>query len=218
MTSGIREPREDSAELPPQNHYYDGWIYARFLDPVLRRIRRQVADHIPEGASVLDVGCGTGAQLIHLAPQIARGVGIELAPRMVQRGQARIREAGLTHLSIQLADAQKLDAFADRHFSVAVSTLVLHEMPDQARLPVLNEMKRLAGTLILVDWACPQPGPWRKWSTYLIERIAGRQHYQGFRSYMAGGGMPALLKKAGLEVSEVQDMGKGTIKLWLCKA
>ncbi|WP_207455664.1 glycosyltransferase [Azospirillum sp. SYSU D00513] len=46
---------------------------------------------VPEGASVLEVGCGAGDVLAFLAP--SRGVGIDLSPRMVER--ARVRHPNL---------------------------------------------------------------------------------------------------------------------------
>lgn len=42
---------------------------------------------VPEGASVLEVGCGTGEVLACLKP--SRGVGIDLSPAMIQRARER---------------------------------------------------------------------------------------------------------------------------------
>jgi len=42
---------------------------------------------VPENASILEIGCGTGDTLAFLKP--ARGVGIDLAPAMVEQAQAR---------------------------------------------------------------------------------------------------------------------------------
>ncbi|AWK90186.1 glycosyltransferase [Azospirillum thermophilum] len=46
---------------------------------------------VPENASILEIGCGTGDTLASLTP--SRGVGIDLSPAMVE--QARIRHPGL---------------------------------------------------------------------------------------------------------------------------
>jgi ubiquinone/menaquinone biosynthesis C-methylase UbiE len=54
-------------------YYADDRRYMRFL--------------IPEGAKVLDLGCGTGDLLAALRP--LRGVGIDLSPRMVEEAQRR---------------------------------------------------------------------------------------------------------------------------------
>lgn len=52
--------------------YESDWRYMRFL--------------IPEGKSVLELGCGTGALLAQLRP--ARGVGIDISPRMIELARA----------------------------------------------------------------------------------------------------------------------------------
>ena len=51
------------------------------------QIERIVRFHVPSGASVLEIGCGSGDLLHALAP--GRGVGMDLSPKMVERARAR---------------------------------------------------------------------------------------------------------------------------------
>jgi ubiquinone/menaquinone biosynthesis C-methylase UbiE len=66
----------------------------------LTRLARFV---VPEGASVLEVGCGTGDLLAALKP--SRGVGVDVSPRMID--QARHKYPSYTFL---VDDAERLDA------------------------------------------------------------------------------------------------------------
>ena len=84
------------------------------------------------------------------------------------------------------------------------------------RIPVLLEMRRIAQQLIIVDWEAGQSTLWRRISTDFVERLAGRDHYRGYRSFTANGGIPALLDQTGLSVIEEQETSKGTMRLWLC--
>lgn len=204
-------------QIKVKDHLYDGWFYRHFIDPSLAGIRRRIGKLVPEGSKVLDVGCGSGDQLLYLAPQIEYGLGVELSQKMIHcsRRQAQLR--GITNCSFELQDARHLDHLENKHFDIAMSSMVIHEMPEASRLPVLTEMKRLAKTIILADWIYPQPSRWKKAGTNIVEWAAGGEHYAGFRSFMAARGMPPLLKTAGLDIQETQITSKGTIQLWVCK-
>jgi SAM-dependent methyltransferase len=64
-------------------------------------LERIVRFHVPAGAKVLEIGCGTGDLLKALAP--SRGVGIDISPAMV--AIAREKHPGLT---FHVADAEDL--------------------------------------------------------------------------------------------------------------
>ena len=66
-------------------------------------IERLVAFCVPPGASVLEVGCGTGDLLAALRP--SEGVGVDLSSKLIER--ARQKHPNLQFL---VADAETLDA------------------------------------------------------------------------------------------------------------
>src|SRR5215470_537894 len=68
-----------------------------------RAIERLVAFCVPPGASVLEIGCGTGDLLAALRP--TEGVGIDLSPKLIERARAKH-----PHLQFLVADAESLDA------------------------------------------------------------------------------------------------------------
>ncbi|MEA3287193.1 MAG: class I SAM-dependent methyltransferase [Candidatus Marinimicrobia bacterium] len=201
-----------------RNHFYDGWIYKQFIDPSLGGIRRRIAGIVPQGSRVIDIGCGTGDQLMHIAGQISTGVCVELSETMVKTGSLQAEQQGIQNCEFQLADATSLAHLEDQSFDFAMSSMVIHEMPIEKRLPVLQEMKRLGKQLILVDWIHPQPSYIKLLGTHFIEFMAGWEHYSGFRSFMKHGGIPALIETVGLEILETQITTKGTIQLWICKS
>jgi SAM-dependent methyltransferase len=205
------------AEKEAQNHFYDGWLYRKFLDPSLADIRKRISRLIPENTTVLDVGCGTGDQLFYLSSQIRRGIGVELSATMIKTCEDQARARGINNCEFLLANADRLPIFEDQSFDYAITSLVIHEMPESARIPVLTEMMRLGKRLILLDWIYPQPSLMKKMSTHLVERLAGKAHYAGFQSFMQQGGMPALILTLGLEILETQITGKGNMQLWVCK-
>jgi len=94
----------------------DRWRrHSRYYHAELARICRFI---VPRGASVLELGCGTGDLLAALEP--ADGMGVDLSPRMVVR--ARERHPGLR---FEIADAESMHT--DRTFDfIVLSDLVGH--------------------------------------------------------------------------------------------
>jgi len=79
---------------------YDRWkeksaYYYRLLAGIYR-------ERVPEGASVLEIDCGTGTLLAALSP--ARGVGVDVSRRMVE-----IAATKHPSLSFRVADAEAFD-------------------------------------------------------------------------------------------------------------
>jgi SAM-dependent methyltransferase len=70
-------------------------------------VERFVRFHVPRGASVLEIGCGTGDLLAALAP--SRGVGIDISPKAVEI--ARSKHPGHTFLAGDAEDIPLSEPF-----------------------------------------------------------------------------------------------------------
>lgn len=120
------------------------------MSPLAPRLQ-QVADQIPEGASVLDVGCSTGVLLAWLRDQ--RGVdgrGIELDPE-------RVAAAVGLGLAVVQGDADRdLAAFPSQSVDYAILSETLQAMREPAT--VLAELLRIGRRAVI---AFPNFGHWR---------------------------------------------------------
>jgi SAM-dependent methyltransferase len=102
-------------------------LLGRFVE----RIAADVAAVAPDGARVLEVGCGPG----HLSVRLARHhgldvTGIDLDPAMIARARANADRPGKGRRpSFLVGDAAAL-AFPDGSFDLAVSTLSVHHWAD----------------------------------------------------------------------------------------
>jgi SAM-dependent methyltransferase len=202
--------------LVSKNDFYAGFLYHVFFDPFTSHLRSLVAAVVPAGSSVLDVGCGTGYQLLRLAPHITTGVGVDLADRMIAFARKKQKKKGFDNLSFGLANAGDLSRYGDNEFDVSTLTLVLHEMATDLRLPAINEMARVSKRQIIADYTL-SPGFLSLIPMYLMEISVGILHYHLFRSYMKNGAAPELFRQAGLRVVSQETAMLGMVRIWTCE-
>src|SRR6476646_10240722 len=70
---------------------------------------------------VLDLGCGDGTTALPLARTGAEVTGIDIARNLVEAGNRRAAEAGLTKLKFQEGDACNLNGVSDGSFDLVLS-------------------------------------------------------------------------------------------------
>jgi SAM-dependent methyltransferase len=182
--------------------FYDGWLYHLVVDPALTRARRLVREQVRRGSVFIDMGCGTGALLFSLADWCSGLVGVERSGRMWAYGRRRAEALGLNQIRFVHGDGTQVDTFRDGSFDYASASMVFHGMEREKRLPLLMEMRRLASTLIIVDYRVPLLAGVSGILIRFIEGLAGRGHYRNFRSFVDLGGLAPLLIQQGLAIEE----------------
>ena len=185
-----------------KDHYYDGWPYHLCVDPVLRRMRQLVRTQVESGSTLIDIGCGTGELLFSLADLCSELVGVEASERMWSYANRRALNKGITKVRLIYGDGARLSDFPAGSFDYATACLVLHEIEESHRIPVLREMQRVARRIILVDYRMPPPTNIEATLSRLIERLAGRTHYGNYMSFAQAGGLPFLLKAVDLTIQK----------------
>src|SRR5215471_9819739 len=76
---------------------------------------------ITKEMKVLDLGCGDGTTALPEAKLGADVKGIDIARNLVEAGNRRAQEHGLTNLKFQEGDASNLSELADARFDLVVS-------------------------------------------------------------------------------------------------
>ena len=106
----------------------------------------------------LDLGCGDGTTAVPLARLGADVVGIDIAKNLVDAGNRRAREAGLTRLTFQEGDASNLDGVGDDSFDLTLS--VFGAMFAPKPFDVAKEMVRVTrpgGRIVMGNWIPNDP-------------------------------------------------------------
>ena len=103
------------------------------LGSLVERIAADIAAAAPDGARVLEVGCGPGHLSIRLARHHGLQVtGLDLDPAMIARARAnadRPRNGEECRPAFLVGDVASL-SFPDRSFDLVVSTLSMHHWAD----------------------------------------------------------------------------------------
>lgn len=107
---------------------------------------------------VLDLGCGDGTTAIPLARMGAEVVGIDIAKNLVDAGNKRAAEAGLSRVTFQEGDACKLHDVGDHSFDLTLS--IFGAMFAPKPVDVAKEMVRVTkpgGRLVMGNWIPNDP-------------------------------------------------------------
>ncbi|MEI8281986.1 MAG: class I SAM-dependent methyltransferase [Armatimonadota bacterium] len=113
---------------------------------------------IVRGQKVLDLGCGDGTTAIPEAVLGADVLGVDIAQNLVDAGNRRVLEMGISNCRFQQGDATDLHELADRSFDLTVS--IFGAMFAPKPFDVAREMVRVTkpgGRIVMGNWIPGDP-------------------------------------------------------------
>lgn len=190
-----------------------GFFYGNIIDPILRGLRKKLLTEVSSNVTVIDIACGTGAQAFQLAEKVKRVVGVDVSESMIKYARQRGKKQGVKNVEFVVANATKLKIFADKEFDVAILSLALHQFPTELYSPILNETKRVAQQIIIVDYAVPLPKNIAGLASRITEFLAGKEHNRCFGEYYETGGLEKILPENGIVINKLKRFGGGAFYL-----
>ena len=212
----LTQPGSDMSKVPYQRSakWYDSLIEP--FNVSLRQIGLKMCP-ATEGATVLDVGCGTGTHLDLYQKAGCEVFGIDSSSAMLDVARNKLGQRATLHLG----DASQMP-YEDGMFDLVIITLTLHEMPTPTRSAVLSEIQRVlkqCGQLLVIDYHTGTirfPRGWLgKGLITFVEFLAGGEHFRNCREFLATGGMPALSQHHSLRQTEAKIVNGGNIGLYV---
>jgi len=215
VTNSTRTSNSARPNAPP--HVYDRFAggYDSAFQPCeklfLARWRKQALANLgalPDGARVLELGTGTGANFVYYKPE-TRGVAGEISGRMMERARGKPRPEGV-HL-VQHA-AEDLP-FADDSFDFALATLVFCSVrsPERA-FAELRRVVRRGGRISLLEHVRPE-GAILGRGFDLLSRITVPLFEDHFNRRTA----EIAAVAAGLHVKQVERRAWGAVQFIVCE-
>lgn len=162
--------------------------------------------HVPTGATVMEVGAGTGNFLHLFADVSARAIAVDVTEEMLREAQRKFPS-----MDLFIADGKALP-FASRSIDLVTCAQMLHHVLDP--LPLVKEMRRVAkeeGAVLVVDQVAPES---YEQTAFMNELEALRDPSHG--TSRSPSAMRVLLQSAGLEiVDEKVTTATQTMSNWM---
>jgi arsenite methyltransferase len=117
---------------------------------------------LPVGATVLDLGCGSGTDTLIAARRVGptgRVIGVDFSFAMLSRARQAVAESGVINVELRNSDAERLP-IRDGEIDVAIVNGIFNLNP--ARDTIFHELARViepAGTLFAAELILSQPLP-----------------------------------------------------------
>lgn len=170
----------------------------------LSRYRQETLSLLPHDASILELGCGTGANF-EFYPPSQTAISTELSFEMIKRAKQKRRENILVN-----ADAQALP-FGESVFDAAFATLVFCSIPDPTL--AFHELRRVVkpgGSVILLEHVRPNGvlGPVFDGLNAITTRLA-EDHFNRRTAETA--------EACHIQIIEVRKKMAGIVNLIICR-
>lgn len=195
-------------------------LTAPLYDPAVRLLGfRRLWEEVAEWAAVragtpcLEVCTGTGGVAVKMARRGSRVVGLDLSSGMLRHARRKARAAGVEERAqwVQM-DARRI-AFRDDSFPLVVCVMSFHEMGEEERGQVLEEIERVASNQVVVaDYRVPTAG-WQR-VLFQVFRIFERLESEDFDGFTSVD-LRETLEGAGLVVEPPWDVA--LYRIWPCR-
>ena len=191
---------------------YDFTVWLAFLGKE-HSFREKVLElgRISSCESVLDVGCGTGTLAIAAKRRVgAPGTvhGLDASAEMLASAEKKARKASV-EVVFKNGVAEALP-FPDAQFNVVLSTVMLHHLPQKARLECANEIRRVLkpdGRVLVVDF-----------EGFSDQKRTILSHFHRPHGHVRARDIVALLAGAGLKTIESGPIGIRDLQFVLATA
>ena len=195
----------------------NGIIYKLIIDPILSRYYHHIIEELDLNNNVLDVACGTGSLSLAMSGMVSRVSGIDLSEEMIYIARESAMKKNISNAAFIRMDASELSSYHDNEFDIAIASMAIHQFNAALALKILGEMKRIAKKVILMDYNYPIPLVISRIVIFIIEKIAGGDHYLNFRRFNGSGGLGYFIEQSGLRHEYDKLKKTSSFRIVICR-
>ena len=163
---------------------------------------------LPQGAAVLDVGCGSGASAIPAAEAVGPGgrvIGVDLAERLLALARAKASGRRLGNVEFRHGDMERLE-FPDASFDAVVCVFAIFFVEDMAQqVRELWRLVRPGGHLAITTWGPRmfEPGSSAWWAAVQQVRPDLHSSVRPWERIVTPEALGRLLSESGIGEAEI---------------
>lgn len=169
-------------------------VIAPLIDQTLPLIPG-IIDQLKQGIEVMDLGCGSGFALVHLAKEFpnSKFTGYDISEEAISRGNAHAAEQGVGNVNLIAKDVAEIDDV--NKYDLVLTFDAIHDQADPDRV------------LKNINSALKDDG------VYLMQDIAGSSHVHNNKDHLIGPFLYTISCMHCMTVSLAQN-GKGLGAMW----
>lgn len=197
----------DADHGPNSPRAFEFQARAKYLRTVCERL---------EKPRVLDLGCGTGRQLLDLAGLISGGMGLDLSEGMIMQAREHARGSGVDVIEFQTGDAIAVRPEVLGRFDLIMFVGSLEHAPEPAeQIAAAVTLLEPGGTLIVI-----MPHPWNpsvfmgRFSTVARKGAPFRHLTPGYLSRLAAQSGLQLVMVSGLPYRATNKVDRAIRHRW----
>jgi ubiquinone/menaquinone biosynthesis C-methylase UbiE len=185
--------------------FYDR-VFQKFEKWFLAQLRAETLAKLPSGGCLLEIGCGTGLNFAHYAPESC-GVASELSKEMIERARQKARPPRV-HLTQTHAEALP---FAANSFEAAFASLVFCSIASPPRaFAELRRVVKPGGTIALLEHVRPENRLAPLFDALSLITVPLFEDHFNRRTATEA-------RRAGLEVTQIENRLRGVVQIIVCR-
>jgi demethylmenaquinone methyltransferase/2-methoxy-6-polyprenyl-1,4-benzoquinol methylase len=183
-----------------KKHWYDGLFYDRFIAPNQDKSYKIIRKMIERNSSLLDAGCGTGRFSFQMSDKCSHVTGVDLSIKNIAVAETKLKTQNSNNITFVHTSLDNFLKNRNDKFDYSVISYVLHEMDEQLREKTLKLLAEYSKSVIVIEYLVPRPKNFLDLLNEVVEFVAGRDHYNNFKSFVKNEGMNGLAEKVGLKI------------------
>lgn len=185
-----------------KNHWYDGKFYDLFIAPNQDKAFKELRKIVKIDSSLIDVGCGTGRLSFQLSDVCKVVDGLDLSKRNINLAKSHLLLNPRRNISFFHSDVNSFFKNNFRKYNYSVLSYVIHEINEPDRVNLLKSLSLHSDKIIIIDYLVPRPSGFMNRINGIVEFLAGREHFNNFKSYVFNQGIYGLAKLSNLTITK----------------
>lgn len=176
-----------------------GLIKSITADKYLSPIRYQISNLVIPNSSVVEFGCGNGDLLCKLSNKISYGLGVDNSKSLIKYAILKSKELEKSNLSFKVFDVKNIIQ-TSKKYDYAIASLLLHLLPWETSLNLLESMLKIADNIIICSFTNPENTKERV--LLHLDQLFSQQ-YLNFNCFIKNKSVKGLLEQLNISESNV---------------